>query len=207
MTNFSGTGLLLPLEITKNRYWLAAYNASADLLVAWGGGYDHFPISHPLDVFVVYTGWWTVSRCLVQWQVCRCHLHVSCWPRVMSATSVSICGPTRLSSPRRYWLHCLMTLNHTSLSCLQPLASVSTSMLLYTNQIRDAGLTWVSFIYRTEPTTRKWKSGKLKTGKADMLRSIGKQSGECVGSHAKHISVHTDTQCQRSAFSFVLLWF
>ena len=34
-------------------------------------------------------------------------------------------------------------------------------------------LTWVSLIHRTEPTTKKWKR--------DMLRSIGKQSGESVG--------------------------
>jgi len=53
--------------------------------------------------------------------------------------------------------------------------------------IRDAILTcaqkptWVSLIYRTEPTTKKWKTEKkLKSEKTYMLRSIGKQSGESV---------------------------
>jgi len=50
--------------------------------------------------------------------------------------------------------------------------------------IRDAiftcnqKLTWVSLIYSTEPTTEKWKNRKTKKYfKTDMLRSIGKQSG------------------------------
>jgi len=44
--------------------------------------------------------------------------------------------------------------------------------------IRDAILTcaqkptWVSLIYRTETTTKKWKTEKLKSKKTDMLRSI-----------------------------------
>ena len=46
-------------------------------------------------------------------------------------------------------------------------------------------LTRVSLIYRTEPTTKKWKTEKLKSKKADMLRSIGKQSGESVESLLK----------------------
>ena len=50
--------------------------------------------------------------------------------------------------------------------------------------IRDAiltcnqKLTWVSLFYRTEPTIKKWKNRKLKSKKTDMLRGIGKQSGE-----------------------------
>jgi len=40
-------------------------------------------------------------------------------------------------------------------------------------------LTRVSLIYRTEPTTEKWKIEKLKT---DMLKSIGKQPGKLVES-------------------------
>ena len=46
--------------------------------------------------------------------------------------------------------------------------------------IRDAVLTSaqkvtpVSLIYRMEPTTKKWKTEKLKSKKTDMLRSIGK---------------------------------
>jgi len=54
--------------------------------------------------------------------------------------------------------------------------------------IRDADLmcaqklTCISLIYRTEPTTKKWKNGKTKVKKTDMLRSIGKQSGESVES-------------------------
>ena len=43
-------------------------------------------------------------------------------------------------------------------------------------------LTRVSLICRTEPTTKKWKTEKLKT---DMLRSIGKQSRESVESVLK----------------------
>jgi len=39
-------------------------------------------------------------------------------------------------------------------------------------------LTWVSLIYRREPTTKKWKTQKVK--KADKLSSIGKQSWESV---------------------------
>jgi len=46
---------------------------------------------------------------------------------------------------------------------------------------RDQKLTRVSS--RTEPTTKKWKTEKkLKSNKTDMLRSIGKQSGESVES-------------------------
>ena len=54
--------------------------------------------------------------------------------------------------------------------------------------IRDAiltcaqKLTKVSLIYHTEPTTKKWKTEKLKSKKTDMLRSIGKQFGESVES-------------------------
>jgi len=46
-------------------------------------------------------------------------------------------------------------------------------------------LTRVSLIYRTEPTTKKWKTEKLKSKKPDMLRSIGKQSWESVESVSK----------------------
>jgi len=31
----------------------------------------------------------------------------------------------------------------------------------------------LSLIYRTEPTTKEWKTEKLKSKKTDMLRSIG----------------------------------
>jgi len=41
-------------------------------------------------------------------------------------------------------------------------------------------VTQVSFIYRTEPTNKKWK--KKKKRKIEMDRSIGKQSGESVKS-------------------------
>jgi len=42
-------------------------------------------------------------------------------------------------------------------------------------------LTRVSLIYRTEPTTKRWKNRKkLKSKKTGMLRSIGKQSAESV---------------------------
>ena len=50
---------------------------------------------------------------------------------------------------------------------------------------RDAILTFawkptrVSLICRTEPTTKKWKTEKLKSQKTDMLRSFSKQSREC----------------------------
>jgi len=37
-------------------------------------------------------------------------------------------------------------------------------------------------VYSTEPTTKKWTIEKLKSKKTDMLRSIGKQSGESVES-------------------------
>jgi len=46
-------------------------------------------------------------------------------------------------------------------------------------------LTQVSLIYLTKPTTKKWKTEKLKSKKTDMLRSIGKQSGESVESGLK----------------------
>ena len=58
--------------------------------------------------------------------------------------------------------------------------------------IRDAILTCapkptrVSLIYRTEPTTEKWKTEKkLKCKKTSMPRRIGKQSGESVESVLK----------------------
>ena len=38
-------------------------------------------------------------------------------------------------------------------------------------------LTWVGLIYRTEPTTETWKTEKTKKKETDMLRSIGRQSG------------------------------
>ena len=43
-------------------------------------------------------------------------------------------------------------------------------------------LIWVSLICRTEPTTKKWKTEKLKSKKTDMLRSIGKESEESAQS-------------------------
>jgi len=43
---------------------------------------------------------------------------------------------------------------------------------------RAQKLTRGSLIYRTEPTTEKWKTEKLKIKKTNMLRSIGKKSGE-----------------------------
>jgi len=46
-------------------------------------------------------------------------------------------------------------------------------------------LTRVNLVYRTEPTTKKWKAEQLKIKKTDMRRSIGKQSGESVESVAK----------------------
>ena len=44
---------------------------------------------------------------------------------------------------------------------------------------------WVSLIYCTEPTFKKWKTEKLKSKKMDMLRSIGKQSAKSVESVPK----------------------
>jgi len=35
----------------------------------------------------------------------------------------------------------------------------------------------VSLIYRTETTTEKWKTEKLKRKKTDVVRSVSKQSG------------------------------
>jgi len=46
-------------------------------------------------------------------------------------------------------------------------------------------LTRVSLIYRTEPTTKRWKTVKLKSKKTNMFRSIGKQSGESTESAPK----------------------
>jgi len=48
-------------------------------------------------------------------------------------------------------------------------------------------MTRVSLIYRTQPTARhkKWKTKKTKSKNTDMLRSIGKQSGEYVESVQK----------------------
>ena len=43
-------------------------------------------------------------------------------------------------------------------------------------------LTYASLIYRTESKAKKWNKGKVKSKKTDMLRSIGKQSGESVES-------------------------
>ena len=43
----------------------------------------------------------------------------------------------------------------------------------------------ISLIYRTETTTKSGKTGKLKTKKTGMLRSIGKQSKEYVESVPK----------------------
>jgi len=42
-----------------------------------------------------------------------------------------------------------------------------------------------SFIYRVEQTTKKWNTEKVESKKTDMLRSIGKQSGESVSSVLK----------------------
>jgi len=43
-------------------------------------------------------------------------------------------------------------------------------------------------LYRTEPTTIKWKTEKTKKLKMDMLRSISKQSRESVESVLKELS-------------------
>jgi len=40
-------------------------------------------------------------------------------------------------------------------------------------------------IYRTDPTTKTWKTEKLESKKTDMLRSVGEQSGESVESVLK----------------------
>jgi len=59
-------------------------------------------------------------------------------------------------------------------------------LALYTRTIRydtrccfnvRSKLPQVDLIYRTEPTTKKWKEKNLKV-KKDILRNIGKQSGE-----------------------------
>jgi len=52
---------------------------------------------------------------------------------------------------------------------------------------RDAILTGAQKPTRvsTEPTTKKWKNRKTESKKMDMLRSIGKQSGESVESVPK----------------------
>ena len=39
--------------------------------------------------------------------------------------------------------------------------------------------------YRTEPTTKKWKTEKLKSKKTDMFKSNSKQSGESMQSVQK----------------------
>jgi len=65
--------------------------------------------------------------------------------------------------------------------------------------IRDAiltfaqRLTWVSIIYRTKPTTKKWKIWKLVCVKTDMLRGIGKQSGKSAESVLKWRQSHIIT--------------
>jgi len=46
-------------------------------------------------------------------------------------------------------------------------------------------MTRVSLIYSTEPTIKKWKTGKVNSIKTDMLRSIGKQSGKSAESVLK----------------------
>ena len=46
--------------------------------------------------------------------------------------------------------------------------------------IRDQKPTRVSLIYRTEPTTKKWKTEKLKSKKTDVLRIMSKQSAESM---------------------------
>ena len=51
--------------------------------------------------------------------------------------------------------------------------------------------TQVSLIYRMEPTTKKWKREKLESKKTDMLRSIGKQSGESVESVLRHTAKYS----------------
>jgi len=62
---------------------------------------------------------------------------------------------------------------------------VCVCVFIIRDTIRDASLTcsqmqtWVCLIYRTEPTTKKWKNEKTKKSiKTDMLRSIGRQFGE-----------------------------
>ena len=47
----------------------------------------------------------------------------------------------------------------------------------------DQKPTWVRLTYSTEPTTKKWRTEKQK--KTDMIRSIGKQSGESMESVQK----------------------
>ena len=54
-------------------------------------------------------------------------------------------------------------------------------------------LTSVSLIYRTQPTTEKWKKDKVKT---DKLRSIGKESAESVESVPKE-SFGSSMACSR----------
>jgi len=74
--------------------------------------------------------------------------------------------------------------------------------------IRDAILTCarkptrVSLIYRTETTTKKWKTEKLNSKKTDMLRSIGKQSAESVESVlAKKRKATVGRICRKGRFS------
>jgi len=43
----------------------------------------------------------------------------------------------------------------------------------------------LNLAYRRKPTTKQWKTEVLKSKKTDMLRSIGKQSGEPVESVLK----------------------
>jgi len=63
-------------------------------------------------------------------------------------------------------------------------------------------LTSVSLIYRTQPTTEKWKKDKVKT---DKLRSIGKQSAESVESVPKE-SFGSSMACSRKLKKYWRVW-
>ena len=59
-------------------------------------------------------------------------------------------------------------------------------------------LTWASLIYRTEQTTKRSETKSKK--KTDMLKSIGKQSGECIESSGRKERLRWEGFAEKEGF-------
>ena len=141
------------------------------------------------------------------WYICTMSSHtdwsaILCpWSRYSVVTSLSLVvvrrrRPTTLMPPRPSGTHppvlssrvITWALTRASQSSLHHRRNHNCQAASLSDTIRDAilrcnqKLTRVSLIYRTEPTSKKWKNRKKLQVKMHMLRSIGKQSGESVQS-------------------------
>ena len=127
---------------------------------------------------------WTVSVMEWVWWWCVGSVGSNCWDGVQGVWLAAHSVIWKSLLVRSTALHiCCAT--HTAASCSAESGVLYAYMSLINDTIRDASLTcarkptWVSLIYRTEPTTKNCKTEKLKS-KSRYVRSNSKSLGNHV---------------------------